>query len=90
LGIPALTLQVAAPVNHTVHTNPVHIVSSALGNNPIVQVQIWANFKKIFEVNGGGLDANVRLPLGTNVRLAIYAIDSKGVTTKIVETVTVQ
>jgi uncharacterized membrane protein len=90
LGIPALTLQVAAPVNHTVHTNPVHIVSSALGNNPIVQVQIWANFKKIFQVNGGGLDANVRLPLGTNVRLAIYAIDSKGVTTKIVETVTVQ
>ena len=89
LGAPALTLQVAAPVNHTVHTNPVHIVASAFGNNPIAHMQIWANFKKVFQVNTGELDANVRLPIGTNVRLAIYAIDSKGGMAKIVETVTV-
>jgi hypothetical protein len=90
LGVPALTLQVAAPVNHTVHTNPVHLVASAWGNNPISQIQVWANFKKVFQVNGGELDANVKLPLGTSVRLVIYALDSKGVTTKIVDTITVQ
>lgn len=89
LGVPALTLQVTSPVNHTVHTNPVHIVASASGNNPMAQIQIWANFRKVFQVEGGELDADVKLPVGTNVRLAIYAIDSKGTTTKIVDTVSV-
>jgi len=89
LGVPVLTLQVAVPRNHTVHTNPVHIVASAQGNNPITHIQVWANFKKVFQVNGGELDANVRLPVGTNVRLAISAIDSKRGTTKVVDTVTV-
>ena len=89
LGVPALTLQVASPVNHSVHTNPVHIVASASGNNPMAQIQIWANYKKVFQVKGGELDANVRLPVGTNVRVAIYAIDSKGATTKVVDTVAV-
>jgi hypothetical protein len=54
------------------------------------QIQVWANFKKIFHVNGGELNANVNLPLGTDVRLAIHAVDSKGVTTKVVHTITVE
>jgi uncharacterized membrane protein len=90
LGVPALTLKVTAPANHSLHTNPVHLVASASGNNPMAQIQVWANFKKISHVNGGELNADVNLPLGTNVRLAIHAVDSKGVTTKVVHTITVQ
>jgi uncharacterized membrane protein len=89
LGVPALTLQVTSPANHSVHTNPVRIVASASGTNPMAQIQIWANFKKIFQVKGGKLDAKVRLPIGANVRLAIYAVDFKGATTRIVDTVAV-
>jgi hypothetical protein len=90
LGVPALTLQVAAPANHSVHTNPVHLVASAWGNNPMAQIQVWANFRKVFQVNGGKLDAHVKLPVGTKVRLGIHATDSKGVTTRVVDTITVQ
>jgi hypothetical protein len=90
LGVPVLTLRVAAPVNRSVHINPVHLKASASGNNPMSQIQVWANFKKIFHVNGGELNANVNLPLGTDVRLAIHAVDSKGVTTKVVHTITVE
>jgi len=90
LGVPVLRLRVAAPANRSVQINPVHLEASASGNNPVSQIQVWANFKKVFHVNGGELNANVNLLLGTGVRLAIHAVDSKGVTTKIVHTITVQ
>jgi hypothetical protein len=90
LGVPALTLQVTAPANHSVHTNPVHLAGSARGNNSITRIEVWANFKKVFQVNGEELNANVNLPVGTNVRLGIHAIDSKGIMTRVVEKITIQ
>ena len=89
LAVPALTLNVVSPANHASLINPVHLVATASGNNPISQIQVWVNFKQVFHSNGATLNTVVNLPVGTNERFAIYAIDSKGLKAKVVETITV-
>ena len=94
LGTPAsttaLTLKVTSPTNNSTNTNPVHIVASASGPNPISQIQVWVNYKEVFHVSGGSLNANVTLPVGNNERFVVQALDSKGATAKVVETITVK
>jgi uncharacterized membrane protein len=90
VAVPQMTLNVIAPPPHTSVANPVHLVASAMGLNPIWKIQVWTNFKQEFHVNGGHLDASLDLPLGTNQRLVIQAIDSKGVRAKVVTTITIQ
>jgi len=93
IGIPAttssLTLKVTSPVNNSTDTNPVHIAASASGPNPISQIQVWVNYKEVFHVAGATLNANINLPVGTNERFLVQAVDSKGVTARVVETITV-
>jgi uncharacterized membrane protein len=89
LAVPALTLNVVSPANHASLINPVHLVATASGNNPISQIQVWVNFKKVFHSKGATLNAVVNLPVGTNERFAIHAIDSKGLRAKVVDTITV-
>ncbi len=90
LGTPALTLNVTNPVNHSTDTNPVHVAASASGVNPISQMQVWVNYKEIYHISGGTLNTNINLPVGANERFVVQAVDSKGVTAKVVETITVQ
>jgi uncharacterized membrane protein len=89
LGTPVLTLNVTSPANHSTHTNPVHVAATASGVNPIAQIQVWVNFKEIYHMNGGTLNANLNLPVGAHERLVVQAVDSKGVTAKVTETITV-
>jgi hypothetical protein len=88
VAVPALTLNVTSPTNHSSQSNPVHLAATASGNNPIWQIQVWVNFKEVFHVNGGNLNANIAMPVGTNERLVIQAVDSRGVAAKVVETIT--
>lgn len=90
MGVPALTLNVTSPVNHGTYSNPVHFAASASGMNAISQIQVWVNFKEIFHVSGGSLSTNLTLPVGNNDRVVVQAIDSKGMTAKVVESVTVK
>jgi hypothetical protein len=90
LGAPVLTLNVTAPVNGSTHTNPVHIVASASGVNPVSQIQVWVNSKEIYHVNSGSLNAYVKLPVGSSERLAVQAVDSKGTVAKVAERITVK
>jgi hypothetical protein len=43
----------------------------------------------VFHVAGASLNTNINLPVGTNERFVVQAVDSKGVTAKVVETITV-
>jgi len=86
LGIPALTLQVSLTWPSA---NLVHIAATASGNNPIAQIQVWLNGSEVYHVAGGTLNANIKLPAGTNEKLIVRAIDSKGVSTKVTDTITV-
>jgi hypothetical protein len=90
MGIPALTLNVTAPVNGSTHSNPVHVAASASGLNPISQIQVWVNSKEIYHVSGGSVSAYIKLPVGSNERMVIQALDSKGVIAKVVDKVTVK
>jgi hypothetical protein len=89
LAVPALTLNVTNPANKSTNTNPVHVAASASGVNPISQMQVWVNSKEVFHVAGASLNTNINLPVGTNERFVVQAVDSKGVTAKVVETITV-
>jgi hypothetical protein len=89
LAVPALTLNVTSPANKSTNTNPVHVAASGSGVNPISQMQVWVNSKEVFHVAGASLNTNVNLPVGTNERFVVQAVDSKGVTAKVVETITV-
>ena len=89
LAIPALTLNVKSPPNHASTSNPVQVSASASGNNAVAQIQVWVNSKEIFHVSGGTLNKGIQLPLGSNERFVVQAVDSKGTTTKVVETISV-
>ena len=89
LAVPVLTLNVTSPANHATVTNPVNVAATASGANPISQMQVWVNSKEIFHVSGGTLSANINLPVGTNERFVVQAVDSKGVIAKVVYTITV-
>jgi len=90
LAVPVLTLNVTSPVNHSTHTNPVHVAATASGANPISQMQVWVNSKEVYHVSGGTLNANITLPVGNNERFVVQAVDSKGVTAKVVYSITVK
>ncbi len=90
LAVPALTLRVISPPNHSSLSNPVHLVASASGNQPISQIQVWVNFKEVFHSNAATLNSMVNLPVGTDERLVIQALDAKGGRAKVVYTVNVQ
>ncbi len=89
LGVPAITLKVSSPSNETTVSNPVHVVSTATGLKPISRIEIWVNFKKVFQVKSGTLDAHLKIPTGSEERFAVKAIDAKGRTTKVVDAITV-
>src|SRR5438876_3644007 len=78
LAVPALTLNVTSPINHLSYSNPVHISASAVGNNPISQIRVWVDFKEVFHVTGSAMNTSRSLPIGTNERFVIQAVDSKG------------
>jgi len=87
---PNLAVKVISPATGSTETNPVPIAATASGANPISQIQVWVNFKEVFHVGGGSLNANVALPVGSNERLVVQAVDSKGNTAKVVESITVK
>ena len=89
VAAPVLTLNVTSPANNSSDTNPVHVAATASGVNPISQVQVWVNYKEVYQVSGGTLNAYLTLPVGSNERFVVQAIDSKGVTAKVVESITV-
>jgi uncharacterized membrane protein len=89
LAIPVLTLNVTSPANKATVNNPVHVAASASGSNPISQMQVWVNYKQVFHVSGGSLSASINLPVGSNERVVIQAVDSKGVVARTAYTLTV-
>jgi len=89
VGVPALSLAVNGPADHSSQRNPVRITATASGNSRISQIQVWLSYKQILHVNGATLNKSVNLPLGSNQRLVIQAVDSHGVTAKLVENVTI-
>jgi hypothetical protein len=88
MAIPVLTLTVGRP-DLSPQRNPVRILATASGVNPIAQIQVWVNSKRVFDVKESTLNRAVNLPVGTNQRLVIKAVDSKHVTTTIARTITV-
>jgi len=90
VGVPVLTLKVSAPADHSSLTNPIHVTASASGIHRMSQIQVWVNFKKVLQVNEGALNRDMNLPVGAKERFVIQAVDSTHVTTKVVETITVQ
>ena len=89
LAVPALTLKVTSPVNHSSNSNPVPLSATAFGTHAIAEMEVWVNSKKVFQASGNSLDRDIVLPVGENERFAIHAVDVKGVTTKVVETISV-
>jgi hypothetical protein len=89
VGTSSLTLKVTSPMNNSTVTNPVPIAATASGPNPISEIEVWANYKEVFHVSGGTLNANVTLPVGSDERFVIQAVDSKGTSTKVVDSITV-
>jgi hypothetical protein len=89
IAVPRLTLTVRGPKNHSSLLSSVHLDATAIGVNKIWQIQVWVNSRKIFFVSSGSLEADVRLPEGLNERVVVQAVDAKGVSTKVVMTITV-
>lgn len=84
LAAPALTLQVS---HATQSGDKVHLTAAASGINPISQMQIWLNGKEIYHVAGQTLSTTLSLPGGSSDKLVVQAIDTKGVTAKVTNTI---
>jgi hypothetical protein len=86
----SLTLKVTSPLNDSTVTNPVPIAATASGPNPISQIEVWVNYKEVFHVSGGTLNADVTLPIGSDERFVVQAVDSKGNIAKVIDSITVK
>jgi hypothetical protein len=89
LAVPVLTLNVASPVDHGTYSNPVHVVASTTGSTPAAQIQVWVNSKEVYHVSGGTLNANIKLPVGSNERFVVQAVAANGIVAKTIATITV-
>jgi hypothetical protein len=88
LAIPELTPNVSGPAVHSSVANPVHLIATT-GVNRISYIEVWTNSKEVFRVKSGHLDAALHLPTGTNQRMAIQAVDAKGIRAEVETTITV-
>lgn len=84
-----LTLKVTSPMNDSTVSNPVPIAATASGPNPVSEIEVWVNYKEVFQVSGATLNANVTLPVGSGERFVVQAVDSKGNIAKVVYSITV-
>jgi hypothetical protein len=89
VATPVLTVAVSSPQNHSNLTNPVHVAAFASGQNPVSLMEVWVNRQKVYSVGGGTLDALIDLPVGTNERFVVKAVDSNGTIAKVVDAITV-
>ena len=89
LAVPALTLQVSRATQTLQQGTVVHVTAAASGTNPVAQIQVWLNGNEIYHVAGQTLSTTVSLPSGSIDRLAVQAIDSKGVVAKVANTIAV-
>jgi hypothetical protein len=89
IAVPRLTLNVRGPISHSTVSNPVHLAATTTGVNDIWQIQVWVNLRKILFVKQQTLETDIRLPKGQNQRVVVQAVDSKGLSTKVVMTLTV-
>lgn len=89
LAAPALTLQVSRAMQTSSLGSVVHVTAAASGINPVAQMQVWLNGKEIYHVAGQTLNANLSLPAGSSDKLVVQAIDAKGVTAKVANTIAV-
>ena len=89
LAAPALTLQISRATQTSLQGTIVHVTAAASGINPVAQMQVWLNGKEIYSVAGQTLNADLTLPSGSSDRLVVQAIDSKGVTAKVANTIAV-
>jgi len=87
LAVPKLTIQVTRALERS---GAVHLAATASGNNPVSQIQVWVNGKEVYHVAGEKLATTVKMPVGSNERLVVQAVDTKGVIAKVVNTITVQ
>jgi len=87
--VPALTLQVSRATQTLQQGTVVHVTAAASGTNPVSQIQVWLNGNEIYHVAGQTLSTTVSLPSGSIDRLAVQAIDSKGVVAKVANTIAV-
>jgi len=71
-------------------STPVQFLASASGINPLQEIQLWVNSKKVSFAKGATLNRKVALPAGANERVVVQAIDSKGTKAKVVLVLTVQ
>jgi hypothetical protein len=89
VATPVLTVAVTSPQNRTNLTNPVHVAALASGQTPVSLMEVWVNRQKVYSVIGGVLDAFIDVPVGTNERFVVKAVDSSGTVAKVVDTITV-
>jgi hypothetical protein len=81
LAVPALTIQVSRAV---LPSGALHLTATATGVNPIAQMQVWVNGRDVYQVGGASLDTT--LPSGTNGKIVVQAVDSKGTIAKVANT----
>ena len=87
LAVPELTIQVTRTLQSAGY---LHLTATASGSNPVSQIQVWVDGKEVYHVRAATLDTTLKMPVGSNERLVVQALDTKGVIAKAVSTVTVQ
>jgi len=90
VAVPQLTLRVLGVANRSTITSPLLLSAVASGVNPVNEIQVWVNARKVKNIKGGFLKERLVLPQGINERVVVQAVDAKGLKTKIVFTLTVR
>lgn len=88
-GSTSLAVNISSPANGATVADPVSVVASASGPNPISRMEVWVNGAKIYQIAGSSINTSLNITPGSNIRFVVQAIDSTGGVAKQVEAINV-
>lgn len=85
---PSLAVEVTFPANNASVSSPVQIDATAVGQNTVTAMAVYADGQKVAGASSGALTADVALATGAHT-LTVQAWDSTGTVAKATRTITV-
>ncbi|PYV83297.1 MAG: hypothetical protein DMG93_09070, partial [Acidobacteria bacterium] len=71
---PSVTM--CLPTANSTVLNPVHVIGLTTDSHTVLLTQIWVDGKKVKEISGSSINANISMTTGITHRVTVQAIDN--------------
>lgn len=71
---PSVTM--CLPTANSTVLNPVHVIGLTTDSHTVLRTQIWVDGKKVKEISGNSINANISMTTGITHRVTVQAVDN--------------